>query len=369
MAAELAKRAPESWWRESALLSLRQSRPFCEAFFRAMLAEGLAERHPDLTDRFLNETLYFESGPFLEVLSGEQPPARVAAVLRLLRDRAEPLPELEAICRRLSSSSDATTASMAGEILVRRGWQPMATASEELFVDEKSGVTFVRIRAGVFVMGDDNGKMNERPAHRMRIRQDFWLAKYPVTNAQYKRFLIAQRGRARKPPYWDDRRFNQPEQPVVAVTWFEAYAFSEWVGGRLPTEAEWEYACRAGSTTKYCFGDDPAELGEYAWFDKNCGGQTQPVGTKKPNAWGLHDMHGNVWEWCHDAYQAYPRAKPGSVIDDALESGETYTTNVRVLRGGPFGGMSSVVRSSGRYFNAPDIDDGTVSFRPSRTYR
>ncbi len=370
LARELATRAPESWWREAALLSLRQSRPFCETFFREMLAAELAERHPDLTDRILNETLYFESGPFLEVLSGEQPVARVAAVLRLLRDRVEPLPDLEEICRRLSSSSDAATASMAGEILVRRGWQPMGAASEELFVDEKSGVTFVRIRADEFVMGDDNGRQNERPAHRVRIRQDFWLAKYPVTNAQYERFLKAQGSHMRKPALWDNRRYNQPEQPVIGVNWFEAQAFSEWVGGRLPTEAEWEYGCRAGSTTKYCFGDDPAQLGDYAWFRQNSGGQTQPVGTKKPNAWGLHDMHGNVWEWCHNVYQAYPRCKPGDVIDDAQEDGKVDKTKGRVLRGGSFiDYVAWLLGSSSRIGFLPGSQNDYFGFRPSRTYR
>ena len=121
-----------------------------------------------------------------------------------------------------------------------------------------------------------------------------------MTNGQYGRFLEAAGKSVKKPAYWDDRRFNQPEQPVVGVSWDEARAFCEWAGGRLPTEAEWEYACRAGTTTEYSFGDDAELLEEYAWFDKNSGGQTQPVGAKKPNPWGLHDMHGNVWEWCAD---------------------------------------------------------------------
>jgi formylglycine-generating enzyme required for sulfatase activity len=189
----------------------------------------------------------------------------------------------------------------------------------------------ITIPAGRFQMGSNKGDSDEQPVHEVQISHDFLLGKYPVTNAQYARFLEAVGGSATKPEYWDNRRFNQPEQPVVGVSWDEARAFCEWAGGRLPTEAEWEYACRAGTTTEYSFGDDPAELGDYGWFEGNSGGQTQPVGAKKPNPWGLCDMHGNVWEWCEDAWHGNYEGAPddGSVWgSDAAAGGD------RVVRGG-----------------------------------
>ena len=117
----LASRAAESWWREVALLSLRRSRPFCEAFFREMLAAGIAEEHPDLADRCLSEALFFSAVPFLETLDKAESPRRVAAVLRLLRDRAGQVPELAEIARRLAAAEDREIRSMAVEILGRVG--------------------------------------------------------------------------------------------------------------------------------------------------------------------------------------------------------------------------------------------------------
>jgi formylglycine-generating enzyme required for sulfatase activity len=118
---------------------------------------------------------------------------------------------------------------------------------------------------------------------------------------------------------------------------------------RLPTEAEWEYACRAGSTTEYCFGDDEKRLGEYAWFDGNSGSETHDAGQKKPNAWGLYDMHGNVWEWT-----ASPYATP---FDGSETKGESASAGVRVLRGGSWDFNPRYLRSALRLRYDPSFSN------------
>lgn len=361
LARELASQAAESWWREVALLSLRRSRPFCEAFFREMLAAGIAENYADLAERCLAEALYFTPAPFVEGLQTAVSSERSAAILRLLRDRAEQVPELEEISRRLADSDDRETRGFAREILIRQGIKVREGAIDgRVFSDERTGITFLAISAGEFPMGSDRGDSDEKPVHPVRISQDFWLGKYPVTNAQYGRFLDEAGRSVRKPEYWDNRRFNQPEQPVVGVSWDEALAYCEWAGGRLPTEAEWEYACRAGTTTEFSFGDDESALGEYGWFGENSGSQTQPVGAKKPNPWGLHDMHGNVWEWCADWYAGYT-ATPAS-DPRGPESG-----SYRVFRGGCWDYSPRICRSAFRRRSTPSSRDSSLGFRVARS--
>lgn len=130
---------------------------------------------------------------------------------------------------------------------------------------------------------------------------------------------------------------------------------------RLPTEAEWEYTCRAGTQTRFCFGDDDKDLGEYAWFRDNAEQRTHPVGQKKPNAWGLYDMHGNGWEWCQDRHDgAYYATAP---VEDP--HGPT-AGSCRVFRGGCWNYVASYCRVSGRLWNFPGFRNVSLGFRLAR---
>ena len=198
-----------------------------------------------------------------------------------------------------------------------------------------SDVAFVHVPAGTFMMGDAIGG----PAHRVTLGE-YWIGQYEITNAQFQ-------GKGS-----DDR-------PATEVSWFDAKAFCEQHGWRLPTEAEWEYAARAGSQTAWSFGNDEKALGDYAWFDENSGGQIHSVGTRKPNPWGIYDMHGNAWEWIADWYGLY---KPDAQRDPSGPS----TGDSRVLRGGAFDFPPGFLRSALRLRIEPSIRYRDVGFRCAR---
>ncbi len=182
----------------------------------------------------------------------------------------------------------------------------------------EKGMVFVRLCAGTFTMGsaatDRQAASDEKPAHEVTL-SEFWIGKTEVTNEQYRRFHSNHQGK--------------DKLPATDIVWAEANAACAHFGGRLPTEAEWEYAARAGSRMAWSFGDDEKKLGEHAWYETNPGGRPHPVGTRKPNAWGVHDMPGNVWEWVGDWYGPY-----SSAVQQEPTGPATGTS--RVLRGGSF---------------------------------
>ena len=196
-------------------------------------------------------------------------------------------------------------------------------------------------------MGTDkaDARDREKPCHEVYIDYDIAMSKYLVTVEEY--MLFSQATGADVPI--ERHEHLGFDVPVRRVRWTDAKAYCKWKSERenkkyrLPTEAEWEYACRAGSTTKYSFGDDESLLVEYAWYTANSGGVTHDVGTKKPNAWGLYDMHGNVWEWCADCYSESYENTPtdGSAYKIHNEKG-------RVLRGGSYNADADKCSSTSR---------------------
>jgi formylglycine-generating enzyme required for sulfatase activity/nucleoside phosphorylase len=274
--------------------------------------------------------------------------------------------------------------------------EPTAEEPKEI-TSPTTGMVLVRVDAGDFDMGsgddDTDAFDDEKPRHRVRITKPFYLGKYEVTLGQFRKFVgdagyktegqrdgtgafgwnVKKKEWAKAPKYsWRNPGFEQTdEHPVVCVSWNDAVAFCEWLGRkegvtyRLPTEAEWEYACRAGSTTRYCFGDDAGKLGDFAWFDGNSGGTTHPVGEKPANNFGLYDMHGNVWEWCSDRYAAdYYQHAPRVSLDPQGPSAETAP--VRVYRGGGWFIVPRYCRSAARIRFGPANRYGDLGFRVAR---
>ena len=207
---------------------------------------------------------------------------------------------------------------------------------------------------GGFVMGPDaidNGRTVE-----VTLSQRFGLSRYQLTREQFS--------------IWDNLASETERNlPAVGVSWLDCYFFLVGLSGErvkpsdgreysltFPTEAQWEYSCRAGSATTYCYGDDKKELTQYAWYEDNSNDRPHSVGEKKPNAWGLYDMHGNVWEWCSDWHGSYP-SEP---VTDPVGPKEG---SLRVLRGGGWINVAALCRSGDRYWNDPSIRFNDLGFR------
>jgi formylglycine-generating enzyme required for sulfatase activity len=221
--------------------------------------------------------------------------------------------------------------------------------------------TMVLIPSGTFTMGDGGGRPDEAP-HTVSV-SSFYLDTYPVTQELYEKVMGVNpsKHRGKKNPVertqWTDAvRFCNRSSEREGLT--PCYDLDTWEcdfnanGYRLPTEAEWEYACRAGNAGKYCFGDDEAELAKYAWFKPLSQGKPRPVGQKLPNRWGLYEMHGNVWQWCHDWYSETP-----SVETPAEDPHGPATGKMRVLRGGAWDCTAEKLRSAYRHKEFPVYSD------------
>lgn len=233
------------------------------------------------------------------------------------------------------------------------------TASNAAVITNSIGMELAAIPGGSFSMGGDpkDGVADELPLHKVQVAP-FYLGKYEVTQAQWQRVMGD-----------NPSAYLHPQRPVEQVTWLEAQSFVERLNRlegtslyRLPSEAEWEYAARAGTTGKWYFGDDESQLGRYAWFGQRDDMGTQPVGRGMPNPWGLFDMYGNVWEWVQDCWHDNYSGAPG---EGTIWSGGDCSR--RMLRGGGWSSPAGYARSAVRGSSPPEMNDPSNGFRIARS--
>jgi formylglycine-generating enzyme required for sulfatase activity len=273
----------------------------------------------------------------------------------------------------LAPATDSGTATGAVELRVPDGFIPAPNTGHDPYtktgwaneiVHKKTGIEMVFIPAGEFMMGLGAGGRDVTPTHRVRITKPFYLGKYEVTTGQWQAVMGTDlwnfKGRERLGAVVEGYVKRSDQAPIAWVSWNSCQEFLRKAGDglRLPTEAEWEYACKAGSTTKYSFGNDASELGRYAWHGQKEGVYAIPVGRKLPNAWGLYDMHGNVCEWCQDWYdEKYYSKSPGN---DPMGPGSGTD---RVNRGGCWASNPAKCRSADRARYGPSTGSGYTGFR------
>ena len=357
---ELARHYGESWWQEVTLLLLALEDPsLFVPFMREVVRQPAFADSPAMVEMCLDDAAEKSAQPFVELLEVDPGKKKELWQRQLLA--------LKMLARIDENQVEAMQARLAKHPFEElRQWlrERARKAIQDVIYAARGGYELVRIPGGAFMMGSppsEEGRYeNEDPVHEVRV-PEFYMGRYPVTNEEYGRFL-KDNPKSPEPEYWADRRFNQPRQPVVGVSWEDARRYASWAGLRLPSEAEWEYACRAGTQTRFYTGDSEKDLDQVGWYYKNSGGQTRPVGEKVPNSYGLYDMHGNVWEWVEDDYH-------GS-YDSAPDDGSAWINEPRgsdrVVRGGGWIFDARNCRSAMRFRDAPGARF-LVGFRLSRS--
>ena len=250
------------------------------------------------------------------------------------------------------------------------GAKATAQGYADRVIHEKTGIELVLVPGGDFTMGATGVGSAVIPRHEVTIARPLYVGKTEVTNAQYRKFLQATGydGKPDTDPAYDlylrhwrgeSLMSKEDDYPVCWVSWKNAKAFCDWAGLALPTEAQWEYTCRAGTTTLYYNGDDPKGFDEIGWALTNSEELTHRVAEKKPNAWGVYDMLGNVWEWVEDDYV---RGYDGAPTDGSARV-EGRTT--KALRGGSWSNSTWPVSASSaaRFNSAPGNASNDVGFR------
>jgi formylglycine-generating enzyme required for sulfatase activity len=379
---ELASHFGESWWQEVGLLLLALEDPsLFVPFMREVVKLPAFAKNPQFVEMCLDDAAETSPKPFEEILREDPGKSKKVWARQLVALRVLEQLKPDAVERLQTKLAQHPSAD------IRRWFQEKAAQEKlDVITADRGGYELIHILSGQFMMGSpesEEGRFSaESPLHEEQVT-DFYLGRYPVTNEDYGRFLSENPDES-EPEFWADRELNQPRQPVVGVSWEDALRYADWAGMRLPTEAEWEFACRAGTHTRFYTGDKEKDLDRAGWYrnnsqvqphilpvrlpiaiyslGNNSQAQSYPVGTKEPNAFGLYDMHGNVWEWVeddwHDEYKRAP--DDGSAWIDSPRGAN------RVIRGGSWDYYASGCRSAVRNSYEPAGRYRDVGFRLAR---
>jgi formylglycine-generating enzyme required for sulfatase activity len=357
----LAKNFDNSWWKEVCLLllAIEDEPPIFTPFMNEILNTANIQQIKNTLEQCIDESVYFSPEPFIEYIKDNKRPAILENKKLIINFLLRISPSsLNAIKDGILKSSD---------FQLRTWWDKKVFNDNNISRNIIPNINYemVEIRSGSFDIGSPQSEAgrysDESPQVKVNIFT-FQIGQYPVTNEQYGIYLEQNPGE-KEPKFWADREFNQPNQPVVGILWNDARKFALWAGARLPSEAEWEYACRAGTQTMYYSGDDDIYLDSIAWYRDNSGNKLRNVGEKEPNPFGLYDMLGNIWEWVEDQYHSTYEGRP--INNDAwVDKSRGYS---RVFRGGGWNNDAfncrSAVRGEGSPIRYADI---SLGFRLAR---